>query len=120
MMFYVVMRVFLENARGAIGETDEQMVNHIAHLLSDHPDVRDIQKLEVLKEGEFLHVETKVEIDPSLTVVEADKLQNLLAEIILSQPGINDVLVSFDADDGETHWKHVSTRPDSLPPVTAK
>ncbi|MGI2329258.1 cation diffusion facilitator family transporter [Planococcus sp. YIM B11945] len=120
MMFYVVMRVFLENARGAIGETDEQMVNHIAHLLTDHPDVRDIQKLEVLKEGEFLHVETKVEIDPSLTVVEADNLQNLLAEIILSQPSVNDVLVSFDADDGETHWKHVSTRPESLPPLTTK
>ncbi|PSL32894.1 cation diffusion facilitator family transporter [Planomicrobium soli] len=117
MMFYVVTRVFLENARGAIGETDEQMVNHIAHLLSDHADVRDIQKLEVIKEGEFLHVETKVEIDPTLTVVEADKLQDLLAALILSQPSVNDVLVSFDADDGQTHWKHLSTRPDSLPPL---
>jgi cation diffusion facilitator family transporter len=117
MMFYVVARVFLENARGAIGETDEQMVNHIAHLLTDHPEVRDIQKLEVIKEGEFLHVETKVEIDPSLNVIEADKLQEHLAELILSQPGVNDVLVSFDADDGQTHWSHLSTRPESLPPL---
>ena len=29
MMFYVVGKVFLENARGAIGETDEEMLNHI-------------------------------------------------------------------------------------------
>lgn len=35
MMFYVVARVFLDNARGAIGETDELMVNHIAHLVTD-------------------------------------------------------------------------------------
>lgn len=117
MMFYVVGRVFLENARGAIGESDEQMVNHIAHLLTDHPDVRDIKKLEVIKEGEFLHVETKVEIDHSLNVIEADQLQDRLAELIMSQPSVNDVLVSFDADDGETYWKHLSTRPDSLPPL---
>ncbi|MDN7243626.1 cation diffusion facilitator family transporter [Planococcus sp. N028] len=117
MMFYVVARVFLENARGAIGESDEQMVNHIAHLLTDHPDVKDIKTLEVIKEGEFLHVEAKVEIDHVLSVREADDLQDRLAELILSQPSVNDVLVSFDADDGETHWKHLSTRPESLPPL---
>ncbi|WKA56061.1 cation diffusion facilitator family transporter [Planococcus shixiaomingii] len=117
MMFYVVARVFLENARGAIGESDEQMVNHIAHLLTDHPDVKDIKTLEVIKEGEFLHVEAKVEIDQVLSVREADDLQDRLAELILSQPSVNDVLVSFDADDGETHWKHLSTRPESLPPL---
>ncbi|MGK7379401.1 cation diffusion facilitator family transporter [Planococcus sp. 1R117A] len=118
MMFYVVMKVFLENARGAIGETDEQMVNHIAHLLSEHPDVRDIRKLEVVKEGEFLHVETKVEVNPSLSVAEADELQDRIAEVLLSQPSVNDVVVSLDADDGVKHWTHVSKRPESMPPVT--
>lgn len=117
MMFYVVMAVFLENARGAIGESDQQMVNHIAHLLSDHSGVRDIQELEVVKEGEFLHVETKIEINPELSIKEADQLQELLAEIILSQPSVDDVLITFDADDGQTHWKHLSTRPDTLPPL---
>ncbi|MCJ1909126.1 cation diffusion facilitator family transporter [Planococcus ruber] len=117
MMFYVVMKVFLENARGAIGETDEQMVNHIAHVLLDHSGVRDIKELEVVKEGEFLHVETKIEIDPELSIKEADELQDLLAQLILSQPSVDDVLVTFDADDGETHWKHLSTRPESLPPL---
>lgn len=114
MMLYVVGKVFLDNARGAIGETDEQMVNHIAHILSDHPDVRDIRELEVVKEGEFLHVETKIEVDPELTVTQADALQDRLAEIILSQPSVDDVIVSLDADDGETHWKHLSKQPGKL------
>lgn len=114
MMLYVVTKVFLENARGAIGETDEQMVNHIAHLLTDHSSVKDIRKLEVVKEGEFLHVETLVEVNPNLNVKQADELQNRLAEIILSQPSVEDVIVSLDADDGEEHWVHVSNRPDSL------
>lgn len=113
MMLYVVGKVFLDNARGAIGETDEQMVNHIAHLLGDHPDVRDIRELEVVKEGEFLHVETKLEVDPQLNVTQADALQERLAELILSQPSVNDVIVSLDADDGETHWTHVSSAPTS-------
>lgn len=114
MMFYVVTKVFLENARGAIGETDEQMVTHIAHLLSEHPDVRDIRKLEVIKEGEFLHVETKVEVNPSLNVTEADLLQDRLAELILSQPSVDDVIVSLDADDGVKHWTHVSKNPETI------
>ncbi|ANU25845.1 cation diffusion facilitator family transporter [Planococcus versutus] len=112
MMLYVVGKVFLDNARGAIGETDEQMVNHIAHILSDHPDVRDIRELEVVKEGEFLHVEAKIEVDPQLNVTQADHLQDRLAEIILSQPSVDDVIISLDADDGETHWKHLSKRPE--------
>ncbi|TWT03232.1 cation transporter [Planococcus sp. CPCC 101016] len=114
MMLYVVGKVFMDNARGAIGETDEQMVNHIAHLLSDHPDVRDIKELEVVKEGEFLHVETKIEVDPQLNVTQADALQDRLAELILSQPSVDDVIVSLDADDGETHWTHLSSRPAGL------
>lgn len=118
MMFYVVMKVFLENARGAIGETDEQMVNHIAHLLGEHPDVRDIRKLEVIKEGEYLHVETKVEVNPSLNVTEADMLQDRLAELILSQPSVDDVIVSLDADDGVKHWTHVSKDQATMPSLS--
>lgn len=114
MMFYVVTKVFMDNARGAIGESDQQMVNHIAHLLTDHPSVKDIRKLDVIKEGEYLHVETLVEVNPTLTVAEADLLQERLAEILLSQPSVDDVIVSLDADDGETHWTHVSKRPESL------
>lgn len=114
MMFYVVTKVFMDNARGAIGESDQQMVNHIAHLLSEHPSVKDIQQLDVIKEGEFLHVETRVEVDPSLTVVEADALQDRLAELLLSQPSVDDVIVSLDADDGVKHWTHISKRPESL------
>jgi len=117
MMFYVVGRVFLENARGAIGETDEQMLNHIAHLVSDHKDIQDIKKLEVLKEGEYLHVELVAEVDPTISFAEADNIRDHLVDLILVQHGVKDVIISFDEDDGITHWKHVSNRPETLPPV---
>lgn len=117
MMFYVVGRVFLENARGAIGETDEQMLNHIAYLVSDHDHVRDIQKLAVVKEGEFLHVELIAEVDASISFAQADDIRDHLIDLILNQPGVEDVTISFDEDDGVSHWKHVSNRPDTLPPI---
>ena len=78
MMFYVVGKVFLENARGVIGETDEEMLNHISHIIAADPDVKDIQKVEVIKEGEFLHVEVVAEIDPSLTVAYVDDIRDRL------------------------------------------
>ncbi|MFJ7935772.1 cation diffusion facilitator family transporter [Sporosarcina sp. NPDC096371] len=120
MMFYVVGKIFLENARGAIGETDEEMLNHIAHLVADDPDVIDIQRVEVIKEGEFLHVEVIAEVDPSHTVAYVDDVSDRLKELILKQKGVRDVLISFDEDDGiSSTWKK-DLSPDTGKPSSPK
>lgn len=116
MMFYVVGRIFLENARGAIGETDEQMLNHIAHLITDNKDVKDIKKLLVVKEGEFLHVDLVAEVEPTISLAEADDIRDHLVDLIKNQQGVQEVTISFDEYEGITHWKHVNSRPDNLPP----
>lgn len=104
MMFYVVGKIFLENARGAIGETDEEMLNHIAYIVAEQQDVRDIQRIEVVKEGEYLHVEVVIEVDPSLTLSYLDDVRDRLLDIILNQKGVQGVVVSFDEDDGIRTW----------------
>ncbi|MER2079348.1 cation diffusion facilitator family transporter [Psychrobacillus psychrotolerans] len=104
MMFYVVGKVFLDNARGALGETDEQMLTHIAHIVSENPHVKDIQKLEVIKEGEYLHVEIIIEIDPQYSFAEVDDIQDKIKELILNQQGVTDITISFDEDDGIRTW----------------
>lgn len=109
MMFYVVGKVFLENARGAIGETDEEMLQHISIIVAEDPDVKDIQKVEVVKEGEFLHVEIIVEVDSSKTVAYIDDIRDRLMDIILKQKGVSDVLISFDEDDGFKTWTGTNT-----------
>lgn len=114
MMFIVVGTVFLENARGAIGETDEEMLNHIAYLVSDNEHVKDIRHLEVIKEGEALHVELMVEIDPSVTVAFADDVRDDLMKLILAQKGVSRATIYFDEDDGVTNWSHIGERPESL------
>ena len=104
MMFYVVGKVFLDNARGALGETDEQMLVHIAHIVSENEHVKDIQKLEVIKEGEYLHVEIIIEIDPQYTFAEVDDIRDNIKELILTQQGVTDITISFDEDDGIRTW----------------
>ncbi|MEK4486822.1 cation diffusion facilitator family transporter [Psychrobacillus sp. FSL H8-0484] len=110
MMFYVVGKVFLDNARGALGETDEQMLVHIALIVSENEQVKDIQELEVIKEGEFLHVKLVAEIDPTLTFAQLDDIRDVLKDLILSQQGVTDVIISFDEDDGVQDWTHKDAR----------
>lgn len=106
MMFYVVGRVFLDNARGAIGETDEEMLIHIGNLVMEDPHVKDIERLEVVKEGEFLHVEIVVETNPHQSLDYLDSVRDHLVELILAQKGVTKVTLAFDKDDGITEWKY--------------
>ncbi len=112
MMFYVVGRVFLDNARGAIGETDEEMLVHIGNLVIQDPNVKDIARLEVVKEGEFLHVELIAETDPNLSLAYLDDVRDHLTQLLLNQKGVTKVTMAFDEDDGERKWSHIATKPE--------
>ena len=105
MMFYVVGRVFLDNARGAIGETDEEMMIHIGQLVMDDPHIKDIARLEVIKEGEFLHVEVVAETNPQLSLAYLDDVRDHLTELLMSQKGVAKVTFLFDEDDRIASWK---------------
>ncbi|MER2155916.1 MAG: cation diffusion facilitator family transporter [Solibacillus sp.] len=113
MMFYVVGRVFLDNARGAIGETDEEMLVHIGNLVMQDPHVTDIARLEVIKEGEYLHVELIAETDPNLSLAYLDDVRDHLTTLLLNQKGVTKVTMAFDKDNGERSWTHTVTKPES-------
>ncbi|WP_274307815.1 cation diffusion facilitator family transporter [Solibacillus daqui] len=110
MMFYVVGRVFLDNARGAIGETDEEMLVHIGNLVMEDPNIKDIARLEVIKEGEFLHVELIAETDPKLSLAYLDDVRDHLTDLLLNQKGVTKVTMAFDEDDGERRWQHTAMK----------
>ncbi|MBM7580963.1 cation diffusion facilitator family transporter [Jeotgalibacillus terrae] len=105
MMFYVVGRVFLENARGAIGETDDEMRVHISRIIMKDEHVRDIKRLHVVKEGESLHVDAKIEVDKSISIAEADDIRDRLKLLIYAQKGVSDVVISFDEDNLKADWQ---------------
>lgn len=109
MMFFVVGKVFMDNAAGVIGQADEEMEEKIGNLVMADPDVLDIQGITVIKEGENLHVELEIEVDPKMTVADADDIKDRLEEKILAEKGVVDVTIEIDEEDGVPSWKGKST-----------
>ncbi|QDP39032.1 cation diffusion facilitator family transporter [Radiobacillus deserti] len=105
MMFFVVGRVFLDNAAGVLGEADYEMQNKIGNLIMVDPDVKDIPEIAVMKEGEELHVEVVIEVDKKLTIEQADDIKDRLEDTIMKQQGVTDVIIEFDENDRIRKWK---------------
>ncbi|MEH7235663.1 cation diffusion facilitator family transporter [Bacillus sp. JJ1562] len=104
MMFYVVGRVFLDNAKGVLGETDEELENKIAEFIFTNPEIKDIHALFAMKEGEDFHIEMKLEIDSNITVKEAFNIKDRIEEKIQGIKGVTDVIIEFVEDDGVMTW----------------
>jgi cation diffusion facilitator family transporter len=111
MMLFVVGKVFLDNAAGALGEADELMEQYIGDLVLLDKDIKDVQKVVVIKEGEDFHVEVCVEINPSLTVADMDDIKDRLKTQILAEKGVVDVMIEFDEDDGLVNWNRLEKLP---------
>lgn len=104
MLFYVVGRIFLDNAAGVLGVADEEMEKKIGEFVFEHPEVRDIKKLMVMKEGEELHVELKLEFDPGMSIEMIDHVLDGIEKKILNQRGVTEVIIESDKDDDQLSW----------------
>lgn len=104
MMFYVVGRVFLDNAKGILGETDDELEAFISKAIIKHPEIIDIKTMYAMKEGEEFHIEMKLEIRPDLTVLEANQIKLEIESKIFELNGISDVIIEFLVDDGKQDY----------------
>ncbi|MNW35151.1 Ferrous-iron efflux pump FieF [compost metagenome] len=104
MMFYVVGKVFLDNAKGALSEADDELEAEIADFIFTNPEIKDIRTLFAMKEGEDYHIEMKLEIDTSISVTDAIKIKNRIEGKIQEMRGITDVIIEFEEDDGVPTW----------------
>lgn len=101
----VVGRIFLDNAAGALGIADVKMQARMGAKILQHPKISDIQDLNVVKEGDSLHVELKVEVDPQMTIEEADSIRDYIEEKIKENvKNTTDIIIAFDKDDGLVSW----------------
>lgn len=109
MLFFVVGRIFLDNAAGVLGVADEEMETKLGELVFAEPEVKDIRTLMVIREGDELHVELKLEFDPNLTVKEADKIRDGIEKKILDERGVTEVIIESDVDDQVQSWNKTET-----------
>lgn len=109
LLILVVGRVFLDNAAGALGVADVKMQARIGAKVLQHPQVADIQDLDVIKEGDHFHVELKLEVDPGMTIAEADDLRDYIEKRIRDGvQGVTDVIIEFDEDDKIPTWMNMT------------
>ncbi|ALS77255.1 cation transporter [Planococcus kocurii] len=107
----VVGRIFMDNAAGALGVADVKMQARMGARILQHPHINDIQDLDVIKEGESLHVELKVEVDSNMTIKEADDIRNYIEKKIKeSVKNVTDVIIEFDDDDDIDTWSSISPK----------
>lgn len=99
-MVYVVAKVFLENAAGALGVADTVMEETITQLVAKVAGVKDVQEVVVVKEGESIHVDVKIEVDPSISFAKADDIRDAVEKTITSIPQVTDITIELDEDDG--------------------
>ncbi|RNF39201.1 cation diffusion facilitator family transporter [Planococcus salinus] len=105
-LILVVGRIFLDNAAGALGVADVKMQAKMGARILQHDQINDIQDLNVIKEGDSLHVELRVEVDPTMTVAEADELRDYIEKKIEEAvPSVTDIIIEFDQDDGVPTWE---------------
>lgn len=111
MLVVVVGRIFLDNAAGVLGVADLDMEERMGNEIMKHPKINDIQDMAVIREGDDLHVELKVEVEPNMTIKEADEIREYIAaEINKRVPNVTDIIIEFDQDDDIVHWKKVTTQ----------
>lgn len=109
MLILVVGRVFLDNAAGALGVADVKLQSRIGAKVLQHEKVRDIQDLDVIKEGDSFHVELRLEVDPKMTIAEADDVRDYIEKRIKEGvKGVTDVIIEFDEDDKIDTWRAIS------------
>lgn len=105
MLILVVGRIFLDNAAGVLGVADVKLQAKIGARVLQHPEIRDIQDLDVIKEGDDLHIELRLEVDPEMKIKAADDIRDHIeANIKNSITNVTDVVIEFDEDDHVATW----------------
>ncbi|GGA80678.1 cation diffusion facilitator family transporter [Ornithinibacillus halotolerans] len=106
LMLYVAFRVGYDNMVGLIGVAAPiDVENKIASDLLAEETVVDIYKMRVIQEGRTYHVEVTVELVKGLTLAQADDIKFQLADKLLREPVIGDVVLGIIEDDEKLSWE---------------
>lgn len=112
LMVGVAFKVGYDNMVGLIGVAaplDIEM--RVADVILNDPDVTDINKMRILQEGRFYHVEGYIELRPGLTLAVADDIKFRVRDKLLATPDIADVTLGIIEDNGVRDWQPAGEAP---------
>ncbi|MCO5387488.1 MAG: hypothetical protein NHB14_18915 [Desulfosporosinus sp.] len=67
----------------------------------------DINKMRILQEGRFYHVESYIELLPGLTLAEADGIKSRIRDQLLAFKDVTDVTLGIIEDTGVQDWPKI-------------
>ncbi len=106
LMIGVAFRVGYDNMVGLIGVAAPRDVeDKVARIILAHPQVLDIFQMRILQEGRYYHVDGTIELEPGLTLANADDIIFKVRDSLLSDPDIADVAIGIIEDQGVPNWK---------------
>jgi len=105
LMGTVAFRLGYDNMAGLIGVAAPREVEEkVAQLILADPDVTDINKMRIVREGRYYHVESYVELRPGLSLAEADDIKFRIRDALLADAEITDVTLGIIEDNGIQNW----------------
>jgi divalent metal cation (Fe/Co/Zn/Cd) transporter len=76
----------------------------IAAIILGDPDVTDINKMRIIQEGRFYHVDAYIELRAGLTLAVADDIKFRVRDKLLVDSDIADVTLGIIEDNGIRDW----------------
>ena len=105
----VAFRVGYDNMVGLIGVSAPRDVeDKVSKIILDDPDVTDINKMRILQEGRFYHVESYVELRQGLTLAKAGDIKARIRDQLLTYEDVTDVTLGIIEDNGVEDWRSLS------------
>ena len=109
MMGGVAFRVGYDNMVGLIGvSAPKEVEDNVSKIILSVPEVTDINKMRILQEGRFYHVESYIELLPGLTLAEADSIKLKIRDLLLAYKDVTDVTLGIIEDTGVKEWPRIS------------
>jgi len=107
----VAFRVGYDNMVGLIGvSAPKEVEDKVSQIILSVPEVTDINKMRILQEGRFYHVESYIELRPGLTLAQADSIKLRIRDQLLASKDVTDVTLGIIEDTGVQDWpKALST-----------
>lgn len=112
LMVGVVFRVGYDNMAGLIGvSAPKEVEDKVSQIILSDPYVTDINKMRILQEGRFYHLESYIELRPGLTLAEADNIKSRIRDQLLSYDDLTDVTLGIIEDNGIKDWPPTEQTP---------
>ena len=106
----VAFLVGYDNMVGLIGvSAPKDVEDKIAQIIFSDPNVTDINKMRILQEGRFYHVESYIELQPGLSLAVADDIKFRIRDNLLAYEDVTDVTLGIIEDTGIKDWPTTQT-----------